>query len=129
MGGKVYRLNKEDLAVRRFIERYAKKLENPGLELHVMDGRLIRMQQKVCQWLEAVSTRSARRRRKDILDQFITELCRQYPLPEKNERLPRPVIRKRPTKNESDSDPRRRLTEDERESRLQKRPAKEESDG
>ncbi|MAX35778.1 MAG: hypothetical protein CME33_04320 [Gimesia sp.] len=124
MSRTVYRLSKEDWAVWDFVERYAKRLETPGLELHVMDGRLIRMQRKVRQWLEAVSTRNARRRRENILDQFIVDLCRHCPKPEKNERLPRPVIRKRPTKNESDSEPHRRLTEEERESRIKQRPLK-----
>ena len=123
MGTRVVRLSNEDLAVWDFIQRYAKNLENPGLELHVMDGRLIRMHRKVRQWLGDVSTRSAKRRRDKILDQFIADLARQYPKPETNEGLPRPPRRERRT-----SGTRRRLTEEEREAQMKKRPAKEESD-
>ena len=123
MGRRVIRLSKEDWAVWDFVEKYAKKLENPGLELHVMDGRLIRMHRKVRQWLDAVSTRSAKRRRLDVLNHFLELLREQIPKPETNEGLPRPPRRERRT-----SGTRRRLTEEEREIRMKKRKATEESE-
>lgn len=113
MGGRVFRLSEEDRAVWRYLERFAKRLADPSLELHVFDGRLIRRQRRVHQWLNAVSTRSAKRRRKDILDHFIEDLRRAYPKPEKTKG--RPPIRKRSSNKPGT---RRRLTEEERKCRI-----------
>ena len=125
MGTRIVRLSEEDWAIWDFVERHAKKLENPRLELHVMDGRLIRMHRKVRQWLDAVSTRSAKRRRLDVLDHFLELLRERYPKPENKMERQRPVIKKRPL--QTDTGP-RRLTKKEREARMKKRKATEESE-
>lgn len=106
MGSRVVRLSEEDLAIWDFVERYAKKLENPGFELRVRNGERMRIHRRVRQWLEGVSTRSAKRRRADILDQFIADLARQYPMPESEKPKGRPPIRRRSV---AESGTRRRL--------------------
>jgi len=79
------RLSAEDLAVWDFLVKSAKQIDNVGFELHSMNGYDLRMEKRVRHWLEAVSTRSAKRRRKEILDQFILDLCRRYPRPSKED--------------------------------------------
>tara|TARA_R110002095_G_scaffold35239_1_gene33277 strand:- start:1605 stop:1967 length:363 start_codon:yes stop_codon:yes gene_type:complete len=118
MGGKVYRLSKEDLAIRQFIERYAKRIPDPNVEFDRFDGRLIRMHERVCQWLDAVSTRNAKRRRKEILDYFIGDLRRLYTKLEKVKKSSRPKIRKKQPISESGT--RRKLTEEERNQRMER---------
>lgn len=79
----VVRLSEEDLAIWDHLKAHAETLDDPALELHTYDGWEFEELAEVRAWIADVSTRKAKERRRAILEQFIKDLGRLYPVSKK----------------------------------------------